>query len=149
MKTNTTPTANRISVVWSTSYAYMFVTLHIALAKAIRACHIICTSSQSLTCMSYYIQFVSKSYMCVILHTTLVKVFHVCRITYNSGQSHTYFYAYTPAIFNGDGGHIVSTLSVRTSVPSVLSVPTVTKMISVQYLLKRSVYWIQILYTGI
>ena len=46
---------------------------------------------------------------------------------------------YAPAIFSGGGGaggaHIVSPLSVQ--------------MVSVQYLLKRLVYWIDILYTGI
>ena len=40
----------------------------------------------------------------------------------------------------GGGGHIVSLLSVCMSV---------CKMVSVHYLLKRLVYWIQILYTGI
>ena len=54
-------------------------------------------------------------------------------------------YVYPPAIFNGVGGHLVSQLymSVRTSVPYV------TQMVSVRYLLKRLVYWIEILYTGI
>ena len=49
---------------------------------------------------------------------------------------------YAPAIFNG--GHIVSPLSVRTSVPSVRSVPYVTLLVSVRYLLKGLVYWIEI-----
>ena len=51
------------------------------------------------------------------------------------------------------GGHIVSPLSVRPSIPSVSlfhpSVPYATQMVSVRYLLKISVYWIEILYTGI
>ena len=38
--------------------------------------------------------------------------------------------------------HTVSPLSVRPSVPYV------TQMVSVRYLLKRLVYWIEILYTG-
>ena len=44
------------------------------------------------------------------------------------------------------GGHIVSPLFIRTSVPSV---PYVTQMVSLRYLLKGLVYWIEILYTGI
>ena len=55
----------------------------------------------------------------------------------------SFFYA--PVIFmggwvgwGGGGGHIVSPLSVRTSIPSV------TQMVSVQYLLKILVYWIEI-----
>ena len=39
----------------------------------------------------------------------------------------------------GEGGHIVSPLSVRTSVLYV------KQMVSVRYLLKRLVYWIEIL----
>ena len=59
-----------------------------------------------------------------------------------------------PAIFNGGragggGEHIVSPLSVRPSVRPVPSVPCVTQIVSVRYLLKRLVYWIEILYTGI
>ena len=46
----------------------------------------------------------------------------------------------------GGGVHIVSPLSLRTSVPSV---PYVTLLVSVRYLLKGLVYWIGILYTGI
>ena len=47
------------------------------------------------------------------------------------------------------GGHIVSPLSVRTSVPSVRPVQYVTLLVSMQYLLKGLVYWIEILYTDI
>ena len=43
------------------------------------------------------------------------------------------------------GGHIVSPLSVCTSVPSVRPVPYVTLLVSVRYLLKG----LEILYTGI
>ena len=43
----------------------------------------------------------------------------------------------------GGGRHIVSPLSVRTSVPYV------TLLVTVRYLLKGLVYWIEILYTGI
>ena len=50
---------------------------------------------------------------------------------------------YAPAIFNG-GGHIVSPLSIR----PVPSLPYVTLLVSVRYLLKGLVYWIEILYTG-
>ena len=46
---------------------------------------------------------------------------------------------YAPAIFNGGG---ISLLSVRPSVPYI------TQTVSVRYLLKRLVYWIDILYTG-
>ena len=42
--------------------------------------------------------------------------------------------------------HIVSPLSVRPSQPSV---PYITQMVSVRYLLKRLVYWIEILYTQV
>ena len=47
---------------------------------------------------------------------------------------------------------LVSLLSVGTSVPSylsILSILYVTKMVSIQYLLKRLVCWIHIFYTGI
>ena len=58
------------------------------------------------------------------------------------------FFFFMPPPFSV-GGHIVSPLSVRTYVPSRPSVPYVTVLVSVQYLLKRLVYWIEILYTGI
>ena len=48
-------------------------------------------------------------------------------------------------------GHIVSLLSVRTSVrprPPRPSVPYVTLLVSVRYLLEGLVYWTEILYTG-
>ena len=53
-----------------------------------------------------------------------------------------------PPFSNGGGGgggagDIVSPLSIRTSVPYV------TLLVSVRYLLKGLVYWIVILYTGI
>ena len=49
------------------------------------------------------------------------------------GDVVAFFYA--PAFFNGGGAHIVSPLSVR---------PYVTQMVSVRYLLKGLVYWIEI-----
>ena len=65
---------------------------------------------------------------------------------------------YAPAIFSGGvggggggggvGGHIVSPLSMRTSVPSVHPVRN-TLLVSMRYLWKGLVYWIEILYTGI
>ena len=70
-----------------------------------------------------------------------------------SNDAYTMFLC--PAIFNGAGisaifsgggegeGHIVSPLSVCRSVPYV------TQMVSVRYHLKRLLYWIEILYTGI
>ena len=46
-------------------------------------------------------------------------------------------------------GHVVSPLSVRMSVPTILlSISYVTQIVSVGYLLNRLVYWIEILYTG-
>ena len=42
-----------------------------------------------------------------------------------------------------------SIIAVRTYVLSVPFVPYVTQTVSVRYLLKRLVYWIEILYTGI
>ena len=56
---------------------------------------------------------------------------------------------YAPAIFNagGVGGvHIISPLPVRMYVRPILYV---IQLVSVWYLLKRLVYWIEILYTGI
>ena len=44
------------------------------------------------------------------------------------------------------GVHIVSPLSIRMSVPSI---PYVTLLVSVRYLFKGLVYWIEILNTGI
>ena len=49
-------------------------------------------------------------------------------------------------------GRVYSITAVRTYVRPILSVPSVpyvTQMVSVQYLLKKLVYWIEILYTGI
>ena len=55
-----------------------------------------------------------------------------------------------PPPFSMGGAHIVSQLFVGTSVPSVRpSIPYITQMVSVRYLLKGLVYWIEILYTGI
>ena len=65
--------------------------------------------------------------------------------------SFSYFF-YAPTIFNGGGGGgewgggAYSITAVCTSVPSV---PYVTLLVSVRYLLKGLVYWIEILYTGI
>ena len=54
---------------------------------------------------------------------------------------------YAPAIFNGGAYSITAVrMYVRPSVPSV---PYVTLSVSVRYLLKGLVYWIEILYTGI
>ena len=55
-----------------------------------------------------------------------------------------------PAIFNGGCGGAYSITAVRTYVcPSRPSVLYVTQMVSMQYILKRLVYWIEILYIGI
>ena len=56
-----------------------------------------------------------------------------------------------PFLMWGRGVHIVSPLSVRTSVLSVCPIRPVrnTNGFRVIYLLKRLVYWIEILYTGI
>ena len=61
------------------------------------------------------------------------------------------FYAPPFSIGGGGGGgqHIVSPLSVRTAIQSLPSIPYVTQMVSVRYLLKKFVYWIEVLYTGI
>ena len=68
---------------------------------------------------------------------------------------HQLVFVFMPPPFSmggGGGEHKVSPLSVRTSVPSrpsVPSVPYVTLLVSVRYLLKGLVYWIEILYTCI
>ena len=62
-----------------------------------------------------------------------------------AGKSRGDCFYYAPPFLMGR--HKVSPLSIRPSRQSVLSVPYVTQMVSV--LLKRLVYWIQILYTGI
>ena len=79
----------------------------------------------------------------------------------NLGNTHSSIFkpqfCYAPTIFNGGRGkgYIVSPLSVhpsvpsRPSIPSVHPVPCVTQMVSVRYLLKKLVYWIEILYTCI
>ena len=64
------------------------------------------------------------------------------------GEYSLFMFVFMPPPFSM-GVHIVLPLSVRPSSPSVLSVLYVTKMVSIQYLLKRLVYWIQILYTDI
>ena len=53
---------------------------------------------------------------------------------------------YAPAIFNGGAYSITA---VRTYIRPIRPVPYVTLLVSVRYLLKGSVYWIEILYTGI
>ena len=50
---------------------------------------------------------------------------------------------YAPAIFNLGGGGAYSITSAHTYVPYV------TLLVSMRYLLKGLVYWIEILYTGI
>ena len=64
--------------------------------------------------------------------------------TLNACSSLMVIFFYAPLF--SMAGYIVSLLSVCLS---ILSYPYVTKIVSVRYLLKRSVYWIQILYTGI
>ena len=51
---------------------------------------------------------------------------------------------YAPTIFNGGGGVVVFAVS-----PLSVHMSIYMKMVSVQCLLKRLVYWIHILYTGI
>ena len=55
-----------------------------------------------------------------------------------------------PPPFSRGAGHMVSPLSISISIRSLCpSVLYVTQMVSVQYLLKGLVYWIEILYKGI
>ena len=68
------------------------------------------------------------------------------------GNFHVPWILFMPPPFSvevwGGEGHIVSPLSVRTSVPSVHPVRN-TLLVSMRYLWKGLVYWIEILYTGI
>ena len=66
------------------------------------------------------------------LHNLSILIFGYC-------QSSSFIY-YAPAIFNWGAYSITA---VRTSVPYV------TLLVSVRYLLKGLVYWIEILYTGV
>ena len=72
-------------------------------------------------------------------------------IQYEPGHCICYKIFYAPAIFMGGVGlwgerGAYSITAVR---PYCLSILYKTKMVSIQYLLKRLVYWSQILYTGI
>ena len=90
--------------------------------------------------MVYYVQ---SSIFTTVNLSNCEAVYNLSILIFGYCQSSSFVY-YAPAIFNG--GHIVSPLSVHTS---VLSVPYVTLLVSVRYLLKGLVYWIEILYTGI